>query len=225
MATACLENSTTDPPRSVSIQLTAAQAATLNSRIQAIVTSSSDVAWLADSANLGLKAGAVVDSAELGLNIGGGPFYAVSLQRHFFQTTNPYATFDVIYFNDPSNPTRFVILSVFARGQVGPPDGVLANIATPTAVLIANAHVYAIDGQAVTHWRATQGSMVMGNAIQGGGCPAFTEPGNVKCEQAQLLIGAEVTASTRESGTAPGSPTITIENGLVSGIKLIFQVF
>jgi hypothetical protein len=221
LAAACLESST-KPPTVVSIQLTAAQAAALNSRIQAIVSGSSDVAWLADSANLVLKEGAVVDSAAIVVSFGGGPYYAVSLQRHFPLATNPFSTFDVIYFNDPSNPTRFVILSAFAKGNVGPPDGVVANIATPTTVVIANAHLYAIEGQAVTHWRATAGSLVMGNGLPGGACPSFSAPDLVRCDVADLLIGAEVTATTRETGTAEGSPTLTVQDGLVRGIKLTF---
>src|SRR5687768_10183975 len=122
-ASACLEPSATGP-KPVSITLTASQAATLNARIYQIAPRSPDIAWLADSANLVLKAGAVVDSTSIDVSIGGGPYYAVSLQRHVSHPTAPFTTFDAIYFNDPSNPTRFVILSAFARGNVGPPDGV-----------------------------------------------------------------------------------------------------
>ena len=223
LTSACLEPSPTGP-KPVSITLTASQAATLNARIQEIAPASPDIAWLADSANLVLKAGAVVDSARIEVSLGGGPYYAVSLQRHISHATAPYTTFDAIYFNDPSNPTRFVILSAFARGNVGPPDGVIANIATPTAVVTGNAHFFVVEGAAVTHWRATAGNLAMGNGLTGGPCIGFTGPSNVNCQTADLLIGAVASATVRESGTAVGSPTLAIDDGLIRGIRLNFLI-
>ncbi len=223
LVSGCLEPSATDP-KPVSITLTAAQAAALTARVEMIAASSSDIAWLADSASLVLREGAVVDSMAIDLSLGGGPYYAVSLQRHTSHPTAPFTTFDAIYFNDPSNPTRFVILSAFARGNAGPPDGVFANIATPTSAVVANAHFFVIEGTAVTHWRATAGTIVVGNGLPGGPCPVFSGTGNVSCEVADLLVGATVTVTTRESGTAAGTPTLSVEDGLVRGIKLNFLV-
>ena len=220
-ATACVE-SKVNGPRVNSIQLTAAQAAAVTSGVQAIAVSTPELGGLADSLNLVVKAGVLVDSASIDVNIGGEPYYAVSLQRAVSQTTNPFATFDVVYFNNPSNPTRFVIVSVYARGTVGPPDGAIANIATPTSVLVANVHFYTIEGSAITHWRATAGSLELGNGLPGGACPDFSA--EVDCETADVLIGGNVTASVRESGSAPGSPVLAIVNGFVRGIKLKFTV-
>ena len=225
VASGCVEPSVTTPPTVVSIQLTAAQAAAINNEIKAITVSTPEIAGLGDSASLILKTGVVVDSAAIDVSFGGGPYYAVSLQRAVSQTVNPFSTFDVIYFNNPSNPTRFVIVSVFARGQVGPPDGAVANLATPTPVLIANIHFYAIDGQAVTHWRATSGSLVLGNGLGGGACPDVNTPNTVTCERADILIGSSVSATTRESGTSTESPTLSIVNGLVRGIRLRYSIF
>lgn len=221
LATACLE-SKVNGPQVVRIQLTAAEAAAVNSRVQAIAVSTPELAGLADSLNLVIKAGALVDSASIDVNFGGEPYYAVSLQRAVSQTTNPFTTFNVVYFNNPSNPTRLVIISVYARGTAGPPDGAIANIATPTPVLIAKVHFYTIEGAAVTHWQATAGSLELGNGLPGGACPDFS--GSVACETADVLIGGNVTASVRESGSAPGSPTMSIVNGFVRGIKLKFTI-
>jgi len=223
LSSACLESSVNEPPQIATIQLTAAEAAAVNNGIHSIALSTPELSGLADSANLVLKTGAVIDSAAIDLTFGGEPFYAVSLQRAVTQTINPFSTFDVIYFNNPSNPTRFVIVSVYARGNAGPPDGAIVNLATPTPVLIGNVHFYVIDGAAVTHWRATAGSLELGNGLPGGACPGFS--GSVPCETADILIGGNVTASVRESGSAPGSPTMSIENGYVRGIKLKFTIF
>jgi hypothetical protein len=225
VASGCVESSVTSPPTVVSVQLTAAQAAAINDEIKAITVSTPEIAGLGDSASLVLRTGTVVDSAAIDVSFGGGTYYAVSLQRAVSQTVNPFSTFDVIYFNNPSNPTRFVIVSVFARGQAGPPDGAVANLATPTPVLISNVHFYAIDGQAVTHWKGTAGSLVLGNGLSNGACPDVNTPNNVSCERTDILIAATVSAAVRESGTATDSPTLSIVNGLVRGIKLRYQAF
>ena len=219
LATACLESSVSGPPQVSSIQLTAAQAEAITDGIQSIAVVTPELSGLADSANLVIKAGILVDSADIDVSIGGGPYYAVSLQRAVTQPTNPFSTFDVIYFNNPSNPTRFIIVSVYARGTAGPPDGAIANIAQPTPVLTANVHFYQIDGAEVTHWRATAGSLEIGNGLPGGACPGWSDP-EVACDRADLLIGGGATASTRESGSASGTATMSIVNGFVRGIKL-----
>lgn len=223
VASACAE-STATPPTVVSIQLTADQATAVNNEIKVITASTPEIAGLGDSASLILKTGAVVDSADLDVSFGGGPYYAVALQRAVSQTVNPFSTFDIIYFNNPSNPTRFVIVSVWARGQVGPPDGALANLATPTSVLTANVHFYQVDGQNVTHWKSTAGDLALGNGLPGGACPDVSTPNNATCERADLLIGSHVTASSRVSGTASGNPTMTIQSGFVRGIRLRYQI-
>jgi hypothetical protein len=223
LASACLESSVNGPPQVASIQLTAAEAQAINSSIGSIAVSTPELSFLADSANLVLKAGAVIDSAAIDVTFGGEPYYAVSLQRTITQPVNPYSTFDVIYFNNPSNPTRFVIVSVFARGNAGPPDGAVVNLATPTPVLTGTVHFYSIDGSGVTHWRSTAGAIQLGNGLPGGPCPGVTGP--VPCDTADILIGGTVTASVRESGSAAGSPTLSIVNGFVRGIKLKYTFF
>jgi hypothetical protein len=223
LATACLESSVNGPPHIPSIQLTASEAEAINSGISSIAETTPELSFLADSADLVVKAGAIIDSASIDVTFGGEPFYAVSLQRAVTQAVNPYATFDVIYFNNPSSPTRFVVVSVYARGNVGPPDGAFVNLATPTPVLVGTVHFYAIEAGAVTHWRSTAGAVQLGNGLPGGPCPGFS--GSVACDTADILIGGSVTASTRESGTAPGAPTLSIVNGLVRGIKLKYTFF
>lgn len=222
LATACLESSVNGPPHIATIQLSAAQATAINNSIQSIALNTPELQSLADSANLVIKAGAVVDSGIIDVNFGGEPYYAVALQRAVTQTVNPFSTFNVIYFNNPSAPTRFVIVSVYARGTAGPPDGAFANIALPTNALTANVHFYAIEGSAVTHWRATAGALELGNGLPGGACSDYSGPGY--CERLELLIGGSVTASVRESGSAPGSPVMSIVNGFVRGIKLRFTI-
>jgi hypothetical protein len=224
LASGCSDKFEELPPR-VSIQLTAAEAASLNDAIRSIALNTPDLSGLIDSTNLVLRAGAVIDSTDIDVSFGGGTYYAVSLQRAVTYPTSAFSTFHAIYFNSPSNPTRVVIVSVWARGSVGPPDGVLANLATPTPVLVPYVHFYQIDGQNVTHWKASEGSLVLGNSLPGGACPAFTADGAIACENAELLVGANVTASIRESGTAPGTPTLSVANGFVRGIKLKFTFF
>jgi hypothetical protein len=225
LASGCIESSVGDPPVTVSVALTAEQAAAVNGAIKNVAVASPDLAGLIDTTNILLKAGAVVDSAGVDVSFGGGTYYGVVLQRSVTQPTNPYSTFHIVYFNNPSNPTRLIIASVYARGNVGPPDGVLANLATPTEVLTAYVHFYDIESSGTTHWRSTAGSLVLGNSGAGGACAGFTLQGAIGCENLEILVGANVSASVRESGTATGTPTLAISNGLVRGAKLKFQFF
>ena len=222
LAAACAESSVNSPQIN-QIKLTASEAAAVNSGVHSIAVTTPELSGLADSLNLVIKSGVLVDSAAIATNIGGDPYYAVSLQRAVTQTVNPFSTFSLVYFNNPSNPTRFVIVSVYARGTGGPPDGAIASLANPTPVLSAVVHFYVIEGAAVTHWRSTAGSLELGNGLPGGACPDFS--GTVACETADVLIGGSVTASTRESGSAAGTPTMTIVDGFVRGIKLKFNNF
>ena len=202
--------------------LTAAQAAAVDARLDALVAGNPDLGWLADSASLVLREGGTVDTTTLDIGTGGELYYGVSLQRGVAILPNPFATFDVILFNGLANPTRFVIISGWGRGGTTPPDGVGAVISSPSSIAIGNVHFFDAGGGAVTHWRATAGNVVFNNGIPGGACPAFTPANGITCRIADRFTTTRVTASVRESGSASGSPTLDVTNLRVRGILLGF---
>ena len=220
LAAGCVEPSSPGLPATFS--LTAAQAAAVDARLDAVVAGSPDLGWLADSASLVIREGGVADTATLDIGIGPELYYGVSLQRGVAILPNPFATFDAILFNDLLTPTRFVIVSGFARGGTTPPDGMGASISAPLSIATGNVHFFAVGGGVVTHWRATAGNVVFNNGIPGGACPWFAPASGVTCRIADLFTTTRVTASVRESGAMTGSPTVDLANLRLRGILLGF---
>lgn len=97
-----------------------------------------------------------------------------------------------------------------------------ASILTPLSIATGNVHFFAVEGSAVTHWRATAGNVVFNNGIPGGSCPWFAPVNGVTCQVADLFTTTRVTASSRESGSLNGSPTLDVVNLRLRGILLGF---
>jgi hypothetical protein len=218
----CVETSAPNP--AVLTVLTAAQAAAVDAKLDQAVAGSAELGWLADSASLVIRAGGTADTVTTDIGLGDGPtlFYGVSLQRGVAILPNPFATFDAILFNDLANPTRFVIVSGWARGGTTPPDGMAGNVASPQSFATVNAHVFAVEGSAVTHWRATTGTVIFNNGIPGGPCPVFNAIPGVTCAVRDLITTATISAMVRESGTMSGSPALNFASERLRGILLAF---
>src|SRR5438105_8706025 len=116
---ACGSDSATGPESTIT--LSGDQATVLMNRIIEIAPLHTEIAWLADSANLVLKSGAEADLVPLSTTIAAGPFYAVGLQRRVQISAGSFSTFDLIAFNDPSNPTDFVIVDGYNSATGLPP--------------------------------------------------------------------------------------------------------
>lgn len=220
LAAGCVEPSS--PGRPTTFSLTAVQAAAVDTRLDAVVAGNPELGWLADSASLVIREGGVADSATIAIGIGPELYYGVSLQRGVAILPNPFTTFDAILFNDLVTPTRFLIVSGFARGGTTPPDGMGASISAPLSIATGNVHFFAVEGSAVTHWRATAGNVVFNNGIPGGSCPWFAPASGITCQIADLFTTARVTATVRESGSMTGSPTLDLVNLRLRGILLGF---
>lgn len=220
-AVACSDNS---PDDNGSIKLSASQATMLNTRIDLAVAGTTELAWLADSANLALREGAVVDTVSITTDLGPGPYYGIGLQRAMYATNSPSATFDAILFNDPANPTRFIIVSGWAQGTSLPPGAVSRVFGAPPSTSSMSGHLYAIDGTAVTHWRATAGSASLVNDGSAPPCTSFVATTLVSCESSGLKTTFAITASVRESGAATGTRTATMATATLRGIRLLFEV-
>ena len=118
------------------ITLSAAQATVLMNKIGQFAPLHNQIAWLADSANLVIKSGSQVDLILVSTNLAPGPFYAVGLQRAVQLTGSSFSTFDLIAFNDPSNPTDFIVIDGYNSGSGAPPTSTsAASRSSPASAL------------------------------------------------------------------------------------------
>jgi hypothetical protein len=207
-------------PHGPAVTLTAAQATVLMARITELAPVHPELAWLADSANLVLKSGAEADVIPLTTDLGAGPFYAVGLQRGVQVSDIAYSTFDLIAFNDPSNPTDFIIVDGFMTGTAGPP---------PTSVTGAfggavNAHLFHVDGNTVTAWRAQGGTATLSTGSAGSSCAGFASNAGVTCAQSALTAEFNIDSAVQDSGgQTSGTRTASLAATAVAGILLSYH--
>ena len=206
------------------ISLTAEQATALNQKLELLVANDQELGWLADSANLVLREGALVDTFPITTSLGSGPYYGIALQRAVRTNIDGFSTFHAIFFNDPSNVTDFIIVSGFAGSAAGPPESVSGSfVQSGFGLTSLNAHFFHAEGTAVTHWRATAGNAALSNVGPPGSCRELTPPAGVTCETSPMSVAAIVTSSARERGSAAGLPIATVPTMTLRGIRLKFS--
>lgn len=213
---------TTEPTLvGAAIHLSAAQAALLVSRVGQIAPVHPELAWLRDSVSLVLTSGAEADRIEVVTDLGQGPFYAVGLQRAISTTFNSFATFDLIAFNDPSNPTDFIIVDGYAPGAgTSPPRSVTGSFGTSTA----SGHLFHVAGSAVSAWRAEGGTASFSTGIAGGACLGFQARAGVSCAQSALEGSFAITVARRDDGGQPvDTRTASLASIDVAGILLSME--
>jgi hypothetical protein len=225
---ACSDDETSSPDSSETIQLSAAQAAAIRTRIVQLAPVHPELAWLADTISLVVGTGIEVSQVDVTTNIGEGPFYAVALQRTIRAGSANSAAFDVILFNDPSNPTDFII----ASGWINPntntdsPTSVTGSFESPTAISTVNAHLFHVTGSVVSAWRATSGTASFSRGATSGTCPAVTNTATVTCQGADLNAAFNITTAMSDNLTISSTRSATLPAVDVSGIiiRMQFQV-
>ena len=207
------------------IHLTPTQAAALVSRVTLLAPVHAELAWLADSVSLVLKAGAQADRVDITTDLAPGPFYAVGLQRAITTSTNSAATFDLIAFNDPSNPTAFIIVDGF-RSVVAtqPPTSVTGTFGATTSNGIVSGHLFHVTGGVVAAWRAEAGVATMNTGTPGAACVDFPLTGGVTCAQTSLHSSFSITMARHDNGAQPNDTrSATLPLTRVAGVLLRFQ--
>lgn len=177
------------------IQLSAAQATAIRTRIVQLAPVDPSLAWLADSIGMVVAGGVEVEQVPVTTTTGTGPFYAVSLQRTIRTSSTASAAFDVIMFNDPSNPTDFIVVSGWTNPGINgnPPTSVSGTFGSPTATSTVNAHFFHSEGSSVSMWSATAGTATFTTGASSGSCPAVPNTSSVTCQQATLNAQFNVT--------------------------------
>jgi hypothetical protein len=201
------------------VTLTAAQATILMARITELAPVHPELAWLADSANLVLRSGAEADVIPLTTDLAAGPFYAVGLQRGVQVSAIAFSTFDLIAFNDPSNPTDFIIVDGFMTGTAGPPPTSASGAFGGSAV---NGHLFHVAGNTVTAWRAQAGTATLSTGSVGASCAGFQSTAAVTCAQSSLTAEFAI-SSALENGGGQTSRSASLAATTVAGILLSYH--
>lgn len=218
LAAAC-GGSTEPTVNAPTIHLSASQASVLTTRMKAIAPVHPELAWLADSASLVLASGAEADRIDVTTDLASGPFYAVGLQRSVVTSSNSFATFDLIAFDDPSNPTNFMIVDGYGPGSGTTPP---TSVAGPFGGSVMNGHLFHVEGSTVTAWRAQSGGGTFSTGTTGGACTGFQAQNGVTCEAAALQTSFQMTAAP-DGGSAGDTKHATLGATSVAGILLRFQ--
>ncbi|SRR6266581_3682840 len=213
----CGSDSATGPEPTIT--LSAAQVTVIMNKIIEIAPLHAEISWLADSANLVLKSGAEADLIPLSTTTAPGPFYAVGLQRRVQISANSFSTFDLIAFNDPSNPTDFIIIDGYNSGTGLPPTSTSGNFDGPV-----NGYLFHIDGSTVSAWRAALGTGTLTGGSPGNACTGFQSSNGVTCAQGALSAAFSIEAAFQDAG--PSSNTIaqaSLSTTSVAGIILSYN--
>jgi hypothetical protein len=215
LAAACGDS--TAPAPKGSITLSADQVAAVNSKITQIAASHPELAWLVDSVNVVLKTGVEVDSVGLVTNVGSGPFYGVGVQRTVASQAS-WTTFDLIMFNNPSNPTDFVIVDALEQGSTAAsPTTATGSFASTTR----HAHLIHVAGTTLSSWTASAGTVTFLSDAAGGPCPSFSSA-TMTCVTAGLQTTFAISAAVPDNGTVGPAPTASLSASDVPGVLLKF---
>ena len=220
---ACSGDST-GPINGQPIHLTQAEATALDSQVTKLAPVFPELAFLADSVSVVLQAGAEADPVDITTDLGAGPFYAVGLQRAFSNGATSFTTFDFIAFNDPSNPTDFIIVDGYAPGDgVTPPQSASGSFGDGSSGIVFSGHLFHVSGDSLLAWRATAGTASVATGTTGGDCIAFQGTAGVTCTQAALQVSLDITQSEPQSASQGGeSRGASLASVSVAGVLLNF---
>lgn len=216
---ACSSQSAT-APKPPTLQLTSAQAAALTQRLQQIAASNPAIADLADSITVGIQAGVGVDSIHLTGDLGSGPFYAFGLKRVFPGSPGFGPEFDVLAFDNPSDPQTFLIIDVFAGSST--PDAANGSF-DGTSGTGATGVVFQVSGDSSLAWAPTQGVVSVTGHGPNGDCGSYQPPAGITCAQEAMHVSFGITATVPESGGGGAGPTASFAGADLAGIELTFS--
>ncbi len=206
------------------IQLTNAQAAALVSHMSTLSTTDPSLAALADSARFVLTAGAEARQIAVTTDLGDGPYWAVSMHRSRAGTgasPQSWSTFHVIAFNEPNNPTRFIVLGGYssASGTI-PPASVTGSIGS-SATSSLTAHLFSVSGSQASAWHANGGTVSLVATPLAESCPGFSATG-MTCLRSSMSATFNITSTVAGNGTTGQRTAASSGAQTVPGIRLAF---
>jgi hypothetical protein len=207
-----------EAPSGEVITLSASQAAALVGRIESFGASDASLQALADTVDVVIKGGAEARRVDITNDAGGSAFYAVSLHMPNTMSNPASATFHLIAFDDPTNPTLFVILGGWsAEGSGSTAPNTVSGAIGGHATTSLTAHLFSISGNQVSAWHASGGTsyMTAGSSLQL--CAGFTGPGT--CVKSTMDASFTITGSVAGNGTT-GQRTWSGNISSVPGIQI-----
>jgi hypothetical protein len=213
--TAACSNEPTNPVTGESITLTANQAATIVTRIDAFASADPTLRSLADTVAVVLNAGATARRLEVTTESGPTAYYAVSLQRAMPGATSSWSTFHVIAFDDPSSPSKFIILGGWATVSSGDAPSSVSGSIGAGATTSLTAHIFSLTGNQVAMWHANAGTVSFTALERLESCGSFPGPG--QCRPIEMGGSFNITstvAGTGASGQRIASGTLTAVPGI-----------
>jgi hypothetical protein len=214
LAAAC-SNEPTNPVGGESITLTANQAATIVTRIDAFASADPTLRSLADTVAVVVNAGASARRLEVTTESGTEPFYAISLQRAMPGASSSWSTFHVIAFDDPSSPSKFIILGGWATVGSGDAPGSVSGPIGAGATTSLTAHIFSLTGSQVSMWHANAGTVSFNAMERLENCGSFPGPG--QCRPIEMGGSFNITgtvAGSAASGQRIASGTLTAVPGI-----------
>lgn len=191
MLSACSDDPT-EPVNGDVITLTQAQATALVTKVESFGAQDATLRALSDTIDVVIKAGAEARRIEVTSDIGNGPYWAVSLQV----VAGTTSTFSVVAFDDPSNPTRFIILGGAVLGSSTPVNSASGSIGTNGTTSLTGHLLSQIDGT-VFAWHVSGGSESFTVHPTTQSCPSFSGPGT--CMPITVDVTFNFTASIGQS--------------------------
>ena len=206
------------------INLTQAQAATLVSRMTSFSSTDPSLAALGDTARFVLTAGAEARQIDVTTDLGEGPYWAVSIHRSRAGTgasPQSWSTFHVIAFNEPNDPTRFIVLGGFNQVSGTTPPGSVSGPIGGAANSSLTAHLFSVSGTQVSAWHASAGTSSLSATPALESCPGFTGSG-MTCLKSTMTATFNITATVAGTGTTGTRTMSTASAQTVPGIRLAF---
>jgi hypothetical protein len=148
------------------------------------------------------------------------------LQRAINATPSSFSTFHLIAFNNPSNPTAFIIIGGYHQASPGgpPPAAVSGSFGSPNPSLSVTGHLFLVEGSTVSEWRAATGTATLQNGTAGGDCINFQPTAGVTCAQSTLLTSFTIEVARHDAGSPGDTRTASLATlSEVSGVRLVFQ--
>ena len=221
----CTKDPSSPRPTPGTIELTGAQAATVTSRIELAVTSNADLAWLADSVQLVITSGATAKRIAVTTDFDVDEYFAVSLQRKRSAGANSFSTFHLIGFDDPTNPTHFVVISGYASdADASPPLLASGTFDAPGTSVSVNGYLIGLENSMVRTWRATAGSASLATGGgSAGACVGFPATDGVTCAEGEIQVSFSITETHEENADFGEARTASLVSVAVPGIVLTFE--
>ena len=206
------------------IQLTNAQAQALVSHMSSLSTKDPSLAALADSARFVLTAGAEARQIAVTTDLGDGPYWAVSMHRSRAGTgasPQSWSTFHVIAFNEPNNPTRFIVLGGYSSASgTTPPTSVSGSIGSSSTSSLT-AHLFSVSGSQASAWHASGGIVSLTATPLTQSCAGFSATG-MTCTRSTMTATFNITATVAGNGTTGQRTAASSGAQTAPGVRLMF---